>query len=251
MTAIETAEATGKPILEFGRSWMMAPVTAAKAAELGLADAGRFGFWANGRAGVLGDVDRHIATAAIGFMAPSAVRHYWEARPATLSPWDAALAWFECAAVWGRETLAEMPADQVQRLADLSRRVIDNADLSTGMLFAGSALIPLPGDPAGDATVNLNVIRELRGGAHLSAAHAAGLGPHGTIMSTDDPVRGGVAWSEAFGWTAPHPEPDHQARAVVEELTTAATARAFESLTAPQRVEFTELVSHARALVNG
>ena len=226
---------------------MVAPSTAAKAAEIGLADAGRFGFWVNGRAGVLGDVDRHVATAAIGFMAPSAVRDCWDARPDALSAWDAATAWFECGATWGRETLATMPEPQVRRLADLARKVIDGADLSIGMLFAGSALIPLPGDAAGDATINLNVLRELRGGAHLSACHAAGLGPHATIMSTDDPVRGGAAWAEVFGWAEPHPTPDPAARSRIEEMTTAAVARVFTVLDAYERAEFVDLVVAARA----
>ena len=150
MTIIETAEATAAPILEFGRAWMVAPTTAARAVELGLAASGRFGFWANGRAGVLGDVDRHVATAAIGFMAPSAVRDHWQGRPDSLSAWDAALAWFDCATVWGRDALTPMPEEQVRRLADLARKVVDGADLSIGTLFAGSVLIPLPGDAAGD-----------------------------------------------------------------------------------------------------
>ncbi len=247
MTTIDVANATAQPILQFGRAWMMAPSTGAKAADLGLAEAGRFGFWVSGRAGVLGEVDPQVAAAAIGFMAPDAVRDYWYARPDTLSAWDAALAWFDCAASWGREVLAAMPDAQVQRLADLSRKVIDNADASTSMLFAGSKLVPLPGDAAGDATINLNLLRELRGGAHLAASHAAGLGPHATIMSTDDPVRGGAAWAEGFGWTAPHPQGDTAARAQVEELTTAAAARAFESLDDSERREFVDLVAAARA----
>lgn len=249
MSTIEVAEATARPILEFGRGWMISPATAARGAELGLAASGRMGFWVNGRAGVLGDVDPHIAAAAIGFMAPGAVRAHWESRPTSLSAWDAALAWFDCAATWGSEALASMPEAQVRRLADLARQVIDGADLSIGALFAGSGLVPLPGDAAGDATINLNVLREMRGCAHLAACHAAGLGPHATIMSTDDPVRGGAAWAEGFGWTAPHPACDPAARAQVEELTTRAAARVFESLDAAERVEFVDLVASARACV--
>jgi len=247
MSARDVADATAKPIHVFGRGFMTSPGTAAKASELGLAESGMFGFWANGRAGVLGDVDRHVAAAAIGFMAPGEVGRYWEARPEGLSAWDVAVAWFDCAATWGRETMASMPEDRVQRLADLSRQVINGADLSTGALFAGSVLIPLPGDAAGDATINLNVLREMRGGAHLSACHAAGLGPHGTIMSTDDPVRGGVNWSETFGWAAPHPEPNSVARAEAERMTNVAMARAYEPLSTDERAEFTELVTEAHA----
>lgn len=250
MTSIAVTEATGKPILEIGRAFMMDPATAARAAELGLAESGRFGFWLNGRAGVLGDVDRHIVTAAIGFMAPSAVRGHWESRPANLTAWEAALAWFDCAARWGRENLTTVPESQLRRLADLTRTVVDGADLSVGALFAGSALIPPPGDAAGDVAVNLNVLRELRGGAHLAACHAAGLGPHATIMSTDDPVRGGAGWAETFGWSAPHPTPDLAGRAEVEKMTNAAMARAFDVLSSDERDEFVELVAAARACLD-
>lgn len=249
MTTIEAALASATPIHVFGRGFMTWPKTAERSAELGLADAGMFGFWANGRAGVLGDVDATVAAAGIGFMAPAETARYWAARPAELSPWDAALAWFDCAARFGRETLAPMPEERIRRMSDLARKVIDGAGPSMGALFAGSTLIPLPGDAAGDATINLNVLREMRGGAHLSACHAAGLGPHATIMSTDDPVRGGVNWSEAFGWAAPHPDPDVNARTQVEAMTNTAMARVYESLTADERAEFVQLVTEAHALL--
>lgn len=248
MTTLQLAEATGKPILEFGRAWMVDSATRDKAKELGLG--GQFGFWVNGRAGVLGEVDAAVVTAAIGFMAPSAVRGYWQARPDGLSAWDVALEWFGVAAAWGRTALAPVSEERVARLASLARKVVDGCDLSTGTLFAGSTLIPLPGDPAGDATITLNVLRELRGGAHLSAAHAVGLGPHGTIMSTDDPVRGGVPWAETFGWPAPHPAPNAELRAEAEALTTVIMARTFECLTEDERSEFAELVAEARACLD-
>ncbi|MEM7091525.1 MAG: hypothetical protein AAF567_00875 [Actinomycetota bacterium] len=249
LTTTEAAEQTGKPILEYGRSWMMAPGTIERGTELGLMQLGMFGFWVNGRAGVLGDVDASLAASAIGFMAPEQVGTYWEGRSDELSAWDASLAWFEAAAEWGRATLASMPEDRVRRLADLARTLIDGADASIGALFTGSKLIPLPGDAAGDATVNLNVLRELRGCAHLAASHAVGLGPHAAIMSTDDPIRGGVNWSETFGWTAPHPEPNPDARIQAEAITTVAMSRVFESLSGAERSEFAGLVAEARAAV--
>ena len=219
--------------------------------SLVLADAGRFGFWVNGRAGVLGEVDSAVAAAAIGFMAPHAVHDYWQRsprvrfRPGT-QPWHGL-----AAPPHGVERhLSPWPTSDVRRLADLARKVIDQADLSIGTLFAGSARIPTPGDAAGDAAINLNVLREFRGCAHLAACHAAGLGPHATIMSTDDPVRGGASWAEGFGWTSPHPQPDIQARARVEELTTAAAARSFESLEKTERADFVHLVTAARACID-
>lgn len=247
VSAQAAAARTGRPILEYGRAWMMDPATAATAKELGLTESGLFGFWVNGRAGVLGDVDATIAAAAIGFMAPGAVRAHWEARPDELSAWDAALAWFGRAADWGQRTLAGLGGAQVERLNELSRVAIDAADVSTGALFAGSARIPMTGDAAADAAINLNVLRELRGCAHLAACHAVGLGPHATIMSTDDPVRGGTGWAETFGWPSPHPAPDPGARARVEEMTTVAMTRVFAAMDDDDRTELVRLVDEARA----
>lgn len=247
LTPLQAAQQTAKPILEFGRAWMVDASTAAKARELGLADLGRFGFWVSGRAGVLGDVDSKIAAAAIGFMDPAEVDRYWQGRPAGLSAWQAALEWFGVGAEWGRTSLAAMDETRVRRLADLTQRVVEGADPSVGALFAGSTLIPLPSDAAGAATIGLNVLRELRGGAHLAACHAAGLGPHATIMSTDDPVRGGAPWAEGFGWQAPHPTPDLGARTRVEELTDQAAKRAFETLSTAECSEYVELVLEARS----
>ena len=49
-------------ILEYGRGWMLDPATIDRANSLGLE--GVFGFWINGRAGVLGDVDSDVAASA-------------------------------------------------------------------------------------------------------------------------------------------------------------------------------------------
>ncbi|MEM9563492.1 MAG: hypothetical protein AAGA93_12785 [Actinomycetota bacterium] len=242
------AEAVALPVLEYGRGWMAAPATAARAGELGFGHP--MGFWVNGRAGVLGDVDGDVAAAAIGFMAPGLTRRLWEERPAGLSPTAATVAYAEAAAAWGRETLADLADDDLSRLADLVDRVCAAALPSVGILFAGWRALPTPGDPAGRATVVLNVLRELRGGAHLSAVDAVGIGPHGAILAAPDPVRGGPAGADRFGWPEPHPEPAHDRRAEAERLTTAICGPAFAALTDDEGQELIELVGTARAAMD-
>ena len=241
----EVIEATAVPILEFGRGWMMDPETASRAAELGLEKG--FSFWVNGRAGVLADADADVAAAAIGFMAPDSVREYWEGRPAGLSGPRAAAAYADAAAAWGRRVLADVDDAATERLADLCDKVAAAALASTGVLFAGWRAMARPDDGPGRATVALNVLRELRGGAHLSAVQAVGLGPHGAIMSADDPVRGGAAGAERFGWPAPHPPADAASRREAERLTSGICRPGYGALEASERVEFVDLVTLVRA----
>lgn len=241
-------ERTAVPILELGRGWMADPGTASRSSELGLEPP--FGFWVNGRAGVLGDVHPDVAAAAIGFMAPQLVGELWTGRPAGLSPLQATTAYAEAAAAWGRETLAAIEDEALVRLTELSDRVTGAALPSCGVLFAGWRGLPKPADPAGAATVALNVLRELRGGAHLSAVHAVGLGPHGAIIAADDPVRGGEAGAQRFGWVDPHPAPDVARRAEAERLTTVICRPAYEALVGHERAEFVELVSRARSAMD-
>jgi len=239
---------TAIPILEFGRAWMLAPETGRRALELGLD--GGLGFWANGRAGVVGEADADVAAAAIGFMAPAMVRHHWNHRDTGHSRSEITREYARVAVRFGRVALADLPELDLIRLTDLCNAVAEAALPSCGVLFAGWRRLPQPDDPAGAATVALNVLRELRGGAHLSAVHAVGIGPHGAIMAAPDPVRGGVAGAERFGWSAPHPEPDAQRRAGAERMTSEICRPAFEALDAAERADLVRLVDAARATLD-
>ncbi|MEZ5406654.1 MAG: hypothetical protein R2761_01435 [Acidimicrobiales bacterium] len=245
MTPLEIVDATAKPILEIGRGWMLAPTTAERGTGLGLELP--FGFWVNGRAGVLGDVGPDIAAAAIGFMYPPLTHRYWNARPASLSAGAAARAYAEAAAAWGRDALAGVGEADLAELAALARQVADAAQPSVGALFAGWRALEVPADPAGAATVNLNVLREMRGGAHISAAHASGLGPLGAIIAAPDQVRGGTAGAERFGWPQPWPALDEARRAEAERMTSLICAPAYAALDGASGPRFVELVTAVRA----
>lgn len=242
-------DATAIPVLEYGRAWMMAPAAATRASELGLD--GPMGLWVNGRAGVLGEADADVAAAAIGFMAPAMVRHHWEMRPQDHTPAQMAVEYAEIAADYGRSILADIDQAELRRLTALCDKVAAAALPSSGPLFAGWRALARPDDPAGAATIALNVLRELRGGAHLSAVHAVGLGPHRAIVAADDPVRGGQAGAERFGWPGPHPAPDTARRAEAEAMTTTACIDAYRALTPGERTEFVDLVLRARAAIDG
>lgn len=241
-------ETTARPILEFGRTWMSDASTAARAEALGLMPP--FGFWVNGRAGVLGDVDADVAAAAIGFMHAGHVRRYWESRPGELSPLAATVAYAEASAAWAEGVLADWSDDDASELATLAGRVAGAADPSVGALFAGWRALEVDTSPVGAATIALNVLREHRGGAHLCAANALGLGPVGAIISAEDQVRGGPAGADRFGWERPYPEPDPVRRAEVEQVTSAICAGAYEALSADDGARFAALVTRARSALD-
>ena len=223
---------------------MTSPATAAKAGELGLK--GPFSFWVNGRAGVLGEVEADVAASAIGFMELEMVRQYWEGRPGELAPIDVANAYADCAAEWGRQVLADLADDDLAELDGLARLLIEAAEPSVGLIFSGWRRLATPSDPAGAVAVTLNVCREMRGGAHLSAVQAAGIGPLGAIVSADDQVRGGVAGAARFGWPEPYPEFDGERRAEAERLTTEICLPAYGHLSSEQLGRFSELVRIVR-----
>ncbi len=244
-TAAATATAT--PILEIGRFWMLDHDTVVRGAELGMNQ--KFSFWVHGRAGVLGDVHADVAAAAIAFMAPQKVAELWDGNaPAGLTPRQRSDEYAAAAGRWADRVFADVSAEDLERTTALAARVALSADPSLGVLFAGWRHITLPSTPAGAAVVALNAVRELRGAAHIIAVHAVGLGPHGAIMSTEDPDRGGIAGAERFGWGDPHPVPDPEKRSNSEMLTTLMASHAFDGLTESERGEFVELVSSLRSL---
>ena len=250
MTTVHDAmKATATPILEIGRAWIVAPTTAAVGNELGLD--GFFGFWINGRAGVLGDAPAAVATAAIGFVSPVRVAELWDGRPAPLSGLECSRRYRDTAADWGRAMFTDLAPADLTHLADLAERMAGTADASTGALFAGWRALESPTDPAGRATVALQVLREMRGGAHLSAVQAAGLTPLAAIVSTDDPVRGGAAGAERFGWVDRElPTPDPETRAAAEVITDRICAPAYSALSENDRARFVDLVAAVRAAVD-
>ncbi len=239
------ANATATPILEIGRFWMLDDETAARGAELGMDQP--FSFWIHGRAGVLGDVHSDVAAAAIGFVAGDMVGRLWtENVPAGLTPQQRSAEYALAAGRWADRTFADIASSDLERVTELSARVALLADPSLGVLFAGWRQITLPPTPAGAAAVALNTMREMRGGAHLIATHAVGLGPHGAIVSRDHATLGGVAGAERYGWADPHPSPDREKLANAEMLTTLMASHPFDVLSESERSEYVELVAQLR-----
>lgn len=233
---------TAEPILLLGRNWMLSPSVMAHGAELGFSSENPMDFWINGRAGVLGNCDATQAATALGFVGPDLVAKFWNDRPSAVDGLQAATEYAKAAAAWGAQYLGDAETSDCEELVPLAMKTAAGGDLSLGQLFAGWRELPLPTDPRGAAVQALNVLRELRGGAHLHAVFAAGLTPLQSILSVDHPTHGGPGRASRFGWSEPFPEPDHDARAKAEELTSEIVANAYRSsLTDVEAARLTEL----------
>ena len=251
MDAAATVDALAGPISEIGRAWMLDDRTLVHGHRLGLSAEVAFDFWVNGRAGVLGEGDAAKVIAGIAFMDPALTRSFWEGRPAGLGAQQASQEYALAAANWGRVELSSMAEDELHELADLCHRLCGAAPASIGVLFAGWRELDLPTDAAGRATVAMNVVREMRGGAHISAIHAAGLDPVGAIISVDHPTHGGSRRAERFGWPSPHPQPNFAARERAEVLTSKIlTPIVDQALSPQQRHRLVSLVGAARRTID-
>ncbi|WP_240942172.1 SCO6745 family protein [Planosporangium thailandense] len=242
MTPEQTAAAVKSAVLELGGAFWHDPRTTRKARQLGLTG---WAFYVAGRAGALGDVHADVAAAAMGFIAPDAVRDGWDAALRVASPREiAGHSAAECGR-WGRENLESFYG--LPRLLGLAERVAVDAD-PTGMpLFAAWRAMPVPeGGPGARAAVLLHLLREHRCGAHVQAVRASDLTPLEAIVAGPD----GESGATEFGWRPPYPAyaPLVRKRAWAEALTDRIAGGAYRVLTSEERRELVDLLDAARKL---
>ncbi len=240
-----------KPIQQFVRGWMITPKSEARARELGLRDG--HDFWVVGRAGVLGDGDADVAAAGLAFHAPAAVRAAWNALPAGLTPGAIATEYARECTDWGRETLAVFDPARMARLDELGRRVLEAAPPTVGAVFAGWRALPQPSDVFERVALTAQVLREMRGGAHIIAIQACGLTPlEAMLASPAAPPRSGPEWADRMGFAGPYPDADQfrAARADAETLTSQIMARYFATLDEAELADFAELVETTRNAID-
>lgn len=237
MSALETARQLADPFGDLGGRFMLNGRTYARGAELGF---NGIDFYFCGRAGVLGDVDAEVVVHELGFFEPANVTRSWAAGREVMAPADAAREFMACGYEWGRARLPE--GLDAARLAALVHKVTDAAPDRSALSSAWRRW-PWPTDERDAALHAIHLMRELRGGAHVSAVHDIGLDPHAAVM-----VRSGAGGAEFFGWSEPHPDPD-AARAQwqqSEDATDRAIAAALGALDDDEQAELVEL---ARAAV--
>jgi hypothetical protein len=244
---VDAAERILKPIQQFSRGWMLDRATAEYGVSLGLRTGEEY--WIVGRAGALGDVDPEIAAAALAFIAPGAVREAWDHIPPAMTPSQVAATYAMRCTGWGADTLAEFDPERMDRLDRLGRRIADGASPALGVLFAAWRSVPQPDDVGARATLTMQVLREMRGAAHIVAIQACGLTPVEAILASPAPApRSGPTWAEHLGWPGPYRDPDEvrAARIEAERVTTQIIAAHLAVLSPDELADFAELVETTR-----
>jgi hypothetical protein len=224
-----------KVIGSLGGAWMMHGDTGDYGSKVGL---GFLEFYVLGRGGVLGNVEPDVVVDAFYFFEPNLIANTWTAARAKMEPSEASKHYSNACAQWGRNRLAGVAS--LDDLSKLAQRVIESSE-TNGALFNGWKHIPLPDDAPGRAMLLLNVLREMRGGAHIEAVKQVGIDRR-VALATNSPNM-----YRLFGWTDEPPAPDPGACARAEDLTDELLAPAFAALSDDERELFARVVADVGA----
>lgn len=222
MDAVECARQT-RDLIGIGGAFMLAPATAERGAALGL-DFGQF--YALGRGGVL---DPDVVVASFGYFEPGLVRSFWTSATEKVTPAAAAAAYAEACQAWGRAHLGEV--DELLATVDALERVVDGASTVGAPLFGGWRSMPRPDDAPARAMQLLHVLRELRGGLHLSAVITEGLTPLQALTLKHPEQTALFGWSEG----APDVEPLRAQHVAADDATDRMFAVALEAMSGAER----------------
>ncbi len=237
------AAASRRPVSELDNAWSQCPKTLRRARLLELPG---WAFYVAGRGGVLGDdVRPDTVAAAIGVIAPDAVRSGWDAARKVGAGEVAASRLAECAR-WGDERLADVP--DVERMVALAERVVDAVDAVALPLFAASRAMPVPdGGQGARAAILAHLLREQRAGAMLLAARACGMSAVEAIVASPE----GEEEAIAFGWSPPFPARTALMRrySYAEALADRIVGEAYTALSPPERGDLIRLLTSAAACV--
>ena len=251
MTVSETIERVLKPIQQFTRGWMMAPSTVERGREIGLQTGNDF--WICGRAGVLGECSAEVAQAGLAFIGLDGVRHSWNSLPTGLTHRSVAAAYAACCTDWGLKTLGEFDPDRLAVIDTLGRRIADAAPASLGLVFAGWRALPQPDDLLARVALTTQVLREMRGAAHINAVIASGITPLEAVLASPAVApRTGAPWAEHRHWKGPFRDPAEvvQERLQAERLTSKIMEPYFGVLSEAELEQFGEVVETTRNAID-
>lgn len=246
-SAAETVERTFKPIQQFTRGWMMATTTDEYGVALGMRTGREF--WVVGRAGVLGSCTALAAHAALAFKDEEAVAEAWHNVPAGMTHYEVAEHYKSRVLAWGVEALAVFDPARMHRLNNLGRRIVEAAPNSLGAIFAGWRQFPQPDDVGAKVALTTQVLREMRGAAHIAAINSKGLTPLDAILaSTNAPPRTGPGYAEKMGFKGPFRDPEEvrAARLEAETRTGQIMECYYGALDDEELADFGELVETTR-----
>ena len=253
-TAAEAVERCFKPIQQFTRGWMMAESTDTYGVEVVGMRTGRE-FWVVGRAGVMGSCTWEVAAGALAFHAPEHVEAAWTHLPDGMTHFEVAEHYCSRVLAWGRAALT--PAfdhGDLERIDTLGRRIADAAPSSLGGIFTGWRALPRPDDVGERVALTTQILREMRGAAHINAVVACGITPLDAILaSTNAPPRTGPGYAERMGFTGPFRDPEEvRAQRLEAEAMTARIMEGYlgAALSPEELATFGELVETTRNAID-
>ena len=227
---------TDRAINQIGSKMLFAEPVVAIGLEAGISDA--LVFYAGGRGGVLGSTSWEQIQSAFGFFPADIVRSTWNQVLEWGNPPEMASHYANGLSEAGR---ASIEADAAATIAELGAIVNQSVTPMGFALFSGWRAMPRPGDPSGDAALEIMTLRELRGDIHLQDLAAAEIQP----VEAEIVVRGTDGmW--LHGWQPPYPDPasHRDAVAAATETTSARMHRIYdEALSDAQWDEFAGAVA--------
>ncbi|HEX3732207.1 MAG TPA: hypothetical protein VHU91_04705 [Mycobacteriales bacterium] len=239
-------------IHDAGTRWMIHRDTTNRATELGYPSLHTFYFVGRGGAlsNMLDNVDAEAVTKAMGWWEPNLVRTHWEAGLAVAgSPRKAAQQYGQACAAWGEDHLADI--SDTNQFIELAERVVAAADATRLPLFDGWRAQTRAEPGPGRLLQLIHLLREWRGGLHLTATTDVGVSPLAAILTNEGPSQ-----AKLFGWGNEFNDEDyrellprhHKAETITNQLTLAVYERV---LSHEERDKFADLVADVGVAVLG
>lgn len=192
MTPEEAAVASADAVSNLTSRFMLDAATYIKGGELGFQG---MSFYTAGRGGVLGDVDAQAVTEAFVFFHPDQVAANWESGGEVMARAEAAREFAECGNAWAE---SHLPDDlDAARLAELAKKIVDNASGEGAPVFAGWRELPAPSTPKAAACHYMNALRELRFALHGMAVQGQGIAPADALRVRSPHMLGLFGWGDA------------------------------------------------------
>jgi len=195
--ALEVVRATSVPIHDIGTAIYLSPDVSEWAAEWGWSNP--FAFYFAGRGGMLGDVGPEVATSALGWFEPNAVKAMYGEGVAVASASEAAARMAEAHSKWGQKHYGDV--EGLDDIVAAAEELVDGLEGSAIPLFVGWRDAVRCETAAGRAAQLMQILREWRGGLHLVATTAVGLSPLEAILTNEGPGQ-----AKIFGWSEPFPD---------------------------------------------
>jgi len=248
--ALSTAVEAKGALTALGGDYMSSQAARTAAKDLGMKG---WPFYFGGRVGVLGPVAPEVVHAVVGFFpADLAVPSWSTARdPKQSPPLDRVVDRYrDVQRMWADEFLAALPEDEAHELADMLREIATTSETGLSPLAAAWGAMPEPASARHRVVHWSMVMREQRGGLHITAVQMAGLDPLEAIVT--GPL--GEGGAKFFRWPAPYPQPDDAMRLFreqAEEITDELASRAYRGLSREQAERLLALLSRAAEMAAG